>query len=276
MSHQAILTATPGQTVGPFYGYALPYPGDDELVPPGHRDAIRLHGTVYDGAGNPVPDALIEIWQADENGDVPRAEGSLLRDGWTFTGFGRAAVDGTGHYSFTTVRPGPTEDGAAPFFAVTVFARGLLNRLFTRAYLPDDEAALVRRHAAAVRARGPSRHPGRAPRRRRLRLRHPAAGRRRDRLPVLPGILMADLFWPGDERAELTLRPATLLGDAGRGRGGLAGGTRRRSRAGPATAEGRRCTVWSSRRDLDQVALRRRGERQPRRTPACRCCASDS
>ena len=66
MSSQAILAATPGQTVGPFYGYALPYPGDSELVPPGRADAIRLHGTVYDGAGQPVPDALIEIWQADE------------------------------------------------------------------------------------------------------------------------------------------------------------------------------------------------------------------
>ena len=129
--------------MGPFYGYALPYPGDNELVPPGHPDAIRLHGTVYDGAGNPVPDALIEIWQADRNGEVPRAEGSLQRDGWTFTGFGRAAVDATGHYSFTTVRPGPTGDAAPPMIAMTVFARGLLNRLFTRVYLPDDEAALA-------------------------------------------------------------------------------------------------------------------------------------
>jgi protocatechuate 3,4-dioxygenase alpha subunit len=143
MTTEVILTATPGQTVGPFYGYALPYPGGDELVPPGRADAIRLHGTVYDGAGNPVPDALIEIWQADGNGDVPHAEGSLERNGWTFTGFGRAAVDGSGHYSFTTVRPGPTEAGAASFFAMTVFARGLLNRLFTRVYLPEDEDALA-------------------------------------------------------------------------------------------------------------------------------------
>ena len=143
MTSQAILTATPGQTVGPFYGYALPYPGDNELVPPGHREAIRLHGTVYDGAGNPVPDALIEIWQADENGDVPQTEGSLHRDGWTFTGFGRAAVDAAGRYSFTTLRPAPTEAGAPAFFAMTVFARGLLNRLFTRAYLPDDADALA-------------------------------------------------------------------------------------------------------------------------------------
>jgi protocatechuate 3,4-dioxygenase alpha subunit len=137
------LTPTPGQTIGPFYGYALPYPGDSELVPPGHRDAVRLHGTVYDGAGDPIPDALIEIWQAGPDGVVPQAQGSLVRDGWTFSGFGRAAVDGNGHYSFTTLAPGPTEDGAAPFFAMTVFARGLLNRLFTRVYLPLDERALA-------------------------------------------------------------------------------------------------------------------------------------
>jgi protocatechuate 3,4-dioxygenase, alpha subunit len=140
MTPEVVLPATPGQTVGPFYGYALPYPGDNELVPPGHRDAIRLHGTVYDGAGTPVPDALVEIWQADADGEVPRAEGSLSRDGWTFTGFGRAAVDGKGDYSFTTVRPGPTRAGSPAFFAMTIFARGLLNRLFTRVYLPDDEA----------------------------------------------------------------------------------------------------------------------------------------
>jgi protocatechuate 3,4-dioxygenase alpha subunit len=137
------MTATPGQTVGPFFGYALPYAGGEELVPPSHPQAIRLHGTVYDGAGEPVPDALLEIWQADAAGQVPSEEGSLHRDGWTFTGFGRAAVDPAGRYTFTTVRPGPTGDGAAPFIAMTVFARGLLNRLFTRVYLPDDEATLA-------------------------------------------------------------------------------------------------------------------------------------
>ena len=130
------LAPTPGQTVGPFYGYALPYAGSNELVPPGRRDAIRLHGIVRDGHGDPVPDALLEVWQADEHGRVPREPGSLHRDGFTFTGWGRAATDPTGEYSFTTVVPGPP-GGAAPFFAITVFARGLLNRLFTRAYVPD-------------------------------------------------------------------------------------------------------------------------------------------
>lgn len=132
---------TPGQTVGPFFGYALPYDGGGDLVPRSHPHAIRLHGTVYDGAGDPIPDALVEIWQADENGVVAQDPGSRSRDGWTFTGFGRAAVDPDGHYSFTTVAPGATRDGSAPFFAVTVFARGLLHRLLTRAYLPMDDSA---------------------------------------------------------------------------------------------------------------------------------------
>lgn len=136
------LAPTPGQTVGPFFGYALPFGGGAELVPVTHPLAIRVHGTVYDGAGAPVPDALVELWQADEDGNVPQVEGSLDRDGWTFTGFGRTAVGDTGYYSFTTLRPGALDGARAPFFAMTVFARGLLHQLFTRAYLPlDDEAA---------------------------------------------------------------------------------------------------------------------------------------
>jgi protocatechuate 3,4-dioxygenase alpha subunit len=139
MNHAATLPPTPGQTVGPFYGFALPYAGGNELVPPGRPGSIRLHGTVRDGNGDPVPDALLEIWQVDEQGTVPREPGSLHRDGFTFTGWGRASTDRTGEYSFTTIVPGPTGD-AAPFFAMTVFARGLLNRLFTRAYVPDHPA----------------------------------------------------------------------------------------------------------------------------------------
>jgi protocatechuate 3,4-dioxygenase, alpha subunit len=129
---------TPGQTVGPFFHYALPYDGGAELVPPGFPGAIRLHGHVYDGHGDPVPDALLEIWQADPDGHVVRAGGSIRRDGWTFTGWGRAPTDAGGHYSFTTLRPGPTEPGRLPFFAMTLFARGLTHRLFTRVYLPAD------------------------------------------------------------------------------------------------------------------------------------------
>src|SRR5690242_17281782 len=87
------LAATPGQTIGPFFGYALPFARDSELVAPGSPGAVRLHGVVTDGAGAPVPDALLEIWQADAHGVVPTAPGSLRRDGWTFTGWGRASTD---------------------------------------------------------------------------------------------------------------------------------------------------------------------------------------
>ena len=130
------MTATPGQTVGPFFHQALPYDGGPDLVPAGHADAIRLSGRVLDGDGEPVPDALLELWQAGPDGVVVQTAGSLHRDGWTFTGWGRAATDAAGHYSFSTLLPGATE-GAAPFFGVTVFARGLLDRLFTRAYVPE-------------------------------------------------------------------------------------------------------------------------------------------
>ena len=135
------MSVTPGQTVGPFFAFGLEYPGDSALVAPGTPGAIRLHGRVLDGAGGPVPDALIELWQAGADGLVVQRTGSLRRDGFTFTGWGRAATDGTGTYSFTTVTPGVLNPGEAqlgdpPFFALTVFARGLLDRLFTRAYLP--------------------------------------------------------------------------------------------------------------------------------------------
>ncbi len=105
--------ATPGQTIGPFFAVALAFPGADRSAGGGRPGAIRLHGTVYDGAGRPIDDALVEVWQPGPDG----------------TGFGRCATDGAGHYQFST--PAPPE-----FFAITVFARGLLDGLFTRAYLP--------------------------------------------------------------------------------------------------------------------------------------------
>lgn len=131
------LAPTPGQTIGPFFGYALPYPGGSHLVSPAHPRAVRLHGTVRDGNGDPVPDALLEIWQPDELGRVVKRAGSLSRDGYTFTGWGRASSNAVGQYSFTTIPPGSCHPGGAPFIAMAVFARGLLNRLFTRVYLSD-------------------------------------------------------------------------------------------------------------------------------------------
>jgi len=136
-----LLTATPGQTVGPFFGCALPFDGGNELVPPGSPGAVQLYGVVVDGEAKPVPDALLEIWQADADGVIPTSTGSLRRDGWTFTGWGRASTDDEGRYTFSTVLPGATQPDSAPFILITVFARGLLNRLFTRAYLPGEQLA---------------------------------------------------------------------------------------------------------------------------------------
>jgi protocatechuate 3,4-dioxygenase, alpha subunit len=136
-----LLVATPGQTIGPFYGYALPFDRGDELVPPQSPGAIRFHGTVTDGEGAPVPDVMLEIWQADADGNIAQSGGALRRDGWTFGGWGRVSTDDEGHFSFSTVEPGPTDPGGAPFIMVTVFGRGLLNRLFTRAYVPGPALA---------------------------------------------------------------------------------------------------------------------------------------
>lgn len=134
-----MVRSTPGQTVGPFFGYSLPYEGGPQLVPQSHPEAVRLHGRVLDGAGDPVPDALLEIWQTGTDGTVVQQAGSLHRDGWTFTGWGRAATDAAGRYSFSTLVPG----GPVPFVAMAVFARGLLDRLLTRAYLPGDDPAVL-------------------------------------------------------------------------------------------------------------------------------------
>lgn len=144
------LHPTPGQTIGPFFGYAkphelvhLPWWDSQNLVPPASPKAVRVYGTVYDGEGTPIPDAMLEIWQADDNGEIVQKDGSLVRDGWTFTGWGRSTVDNVGTYNFSTVNPGPTEEGKAAFIHVVIFARGLLNKLHTRIYLPEDEQALA-------------------------------------------------------------------------------------------------------------------------------------
>jgi protocatechuate 3,4-dioxygenase alpha subunit len=129
---------TPGQTVGPFFGYALPFERGGELAPPWHAGAIRVHGTVFDGAGEGVPDALVELWQADAGGKVIRSRGALSRDGFSVSGFGRVPTSLDGHYDFSTLKPGATRDGSAPYLLLTVFARGLLHHLFTRAYFDDD------------------------------------------------------------------------------------------------------------------------------------------
>lgn len=136
------LAPTSGQTIGPFFAFGLVYPKMHEVAFPHTPGAIVLGGTVLDGNGSAIPDALVEIWGADSDGSVPAARGSRRRDDHTFTGFGRAATTDDGHYEFWTRNPGSV-DGEAPFFSVVVFARGLPNKLHTRIYLPDDEQALA-------------------------------------------------------------------------------------------------------------------------------------
>lgn len=143
---------TPAQTVGPFFGFALPFTAGGDMAPIG-RGAITVYGTVIDGDGAPVPDALLEFWQPEPEGR-PAPSGSLRRDpvhplshpgavlgrdGVTFTGFGRVATDPAGRWTLHTLPPGG--DSAMPYISVCVFARGLLRHLFTRIYLPEHLTA---------------------------------------------------------------------------------------------------------------------------------------
>jgi protocatechuate 3,4-dioxygenase alpha subunit len=117
---------TPSQTVGPFFAIGLPFEAGPYACEQDAPDAIWVRGTVYDGAGDPVPDALIETWQTSPT---------------DFRGFTRCATGPDGSYAIRTRRPGPVPgpDGRpqAPHLAVSVFARGLLDRVVTRIYFED-------------------------------------------------------------------------------------------------------------------------------------------
>lgn len=140
------LRPTPGQTVGPFFRYGVEFDDWNLLVPASSPGAIRVHGVVLDGSGTPVPDALLEIWQADASGAIPTETGSLHRDGTTFTGWGRIHTTDEGEYEFVTLEP------EAPFFAVAVFARGLMDVLHTRIYRPEATDAFLESLTPAERA----------------------------------------------------------------------------------------------------------------------------
>jgi len=157
---------TPSQTVGPFLAIGLPWPDGPFVVPERTPGAISIAGRVLDGAGDPVSDALVETWQADPAGrfahpDDPRGTTSTADSTGTaatadptgatastpagFRGFGRCPTDETGRYRIVTLRPGPLPcpDGGleAPHLDVSVFARGLLDRVVTRIYFPDEAQA---------------------------------------------------------------------------------------------------------------------------------------
>jgi protocatechuate 3,4-dioxygenase alpha subunit len=123
---------TPSQTVGPFFAIELPYANGPYVVPDGTEGAIWLRGRVLDGAGEPIPDALVESWQADPQGP-------------DFRGFGRSGTDAEGRWAILTLKPGPVPatNGTmqAPHLDLAVFARGLLNYVVTRLYFADEGAA---------------------------------------------------------------------------------------------------------------------------------------
>jgi protocatechuate 3,4-dioxygenase, alpha subunit len=138
---------TPAQTVGPFFALGLAWEGARFVVPEGTPRAFRIHGGVYDGAGAPVPDAVVETWQADASGRFEHPDDARGAVEWDdFRGFGRAETDEEGHWFIHTLKPGrvPDRDGVAqqaPHIDMSVFARGLLLRLVTRIYFADEEEA---------------------------------------------------------------------------------------------------------------------------------------
>jgi protocatechuate 3,4-dioxygenase alpha subunit len=118
---------TPSQTVGPFYSFALCERPCSEVVPADAPGAVRIRGHVFDGGGDPVADAMVEIWSADHDGRYTK-------------GWGRCGTNAEGEFTFVTVRPGSVQ-GQAPHLVVMVFARGLLRQVLTRMYFPDEDAA---------------------------------------------------------------------------------------------------------------------------------------
>ena len=138
------LGLTPSQTVGPFFSHALPWPDGPYVVPAGTAGAFWLRGRVLDGAGDPVPDALVESWQADPAGRFAHPDDPRGSD-VDFRGFGRCPSDEDGRWAILTVRPGRVPDHTgrmqAPHIDLSIFARGLLDRVVTRVYLPDEAEA---------------------------------------------------------------------------------------------------------------------------------------
>jgi protocatechuate 3,4-dioxygenase alpha subunit len=141
------LGLTPSATVGPYLAIGLTWEDGPYAVPEGTEGAIWLRGRVFDGAGELVPDAMIETWQADPDGrfDHPDAPAGERRFPG-FRGFGRShTVEPAGQYGVLTLKPGRVDDGTgglqAPHVDVSVFARGLLDRVVTRIYFGDEAAA---------------------------------------------------------------------------------------------------------------------------------------
>lgn len=140
-----LLLSTPAQTVGPYLSIGLTWEYGEYVVPEGRPGAFWVRGRLLDGAGDPVPDGLVETWQADQDGEFGHADPHSASADEGFHGFGRSLTGPDGTYGIHTRKPGRVSDGEgglqAPHLDVSVFARGLLHRVVTRIYFADETAA---------------------------------------------------------------------------------------------------------------------------------------
>lgn len=137
---------TPSQTVGPFYAIGLTRTAMNILINDATQGPlIRIEGQVFDGDGQPVPDAMVEIWQANAYGRYNHPDDKQEKPlDPSFMGWGRCGTNEHGEYSFETIKPGGVpgagESVQAPHINVCVFARGMLLHAYTRIYFSDETA----------------------------------------------------------------------------------------------------------------------------------------
>lgn len=160
--------STPSQTVGPFFGIGFSWLEREDLTAGAKSgERVTIRGQILDGEGQPIPDAVLEIWQADAEGRYAHPEDLAdVISSEEFFGFGRVSVNGQGEFCFTTIRPGsvPGPDGRpqAPHLEVSVFMRGLLRRLVTRIYFagePSNDTDPVLGIVPAIRRQTLMAHP---------------------------------------------------------------------------------------------------------------------
>jgi len=142
---------TPAQTLGPFFAYGLTpeqsgyahkeIAGNIMAAPGVPGEHVRIEGQILDGAGAPIDDAMIEIWQADADGRYPGGSRDEAGGSLAFSGFGRCGSDDEGGFWFATIKPGAIGNGHAPHIGVIVQARGILNHAFTRIYFAEESDA---------------------------------------------------------------------------------------------------------------------------------------